>query len=62
MDLLNDVWNSFVNDVLYVSSRTILVKFKFARVKVCAVDMYAHTKDDEETEKFWNNLDRVGNG
>ena len=46
-----------------VSSRTLWVKLRFSRVKVCAVLVYSPTeREGEERERFWNDLDRVGNG
>ena len=38
--LLNDVWHSVVIDFGCVSSRIMLIKFKFSRVKVCVVAGY----------------------
>ena len=38
--LLNDVWYNAVIDFGIVSSRIMLIKFKFSRVKVCVVAGY----------------------
>ena len=41
----------------FVSSR---IKFKFSRVKVCVVVGYGPNEgDDEERDRFWNNMDRT---
>ena len=52
-----------------VSSRTLWVKFKFLRVKVClmVVVVYGPTEGSvEKRERFWKGLDwvldKVGNG
>ena len=50
-----------------ISSRTLWVKFKFSRVKVYILEVYGATEgEDEEMERFRNDLnrvlDRVGNG
>ena len=49
--LLNNVWHNSVVRSGYVSSRILLIKFKFSRVKVCVVVGYGP-----------NEGDRVGNG
>ena len=47
--LLNDVWNSAVEDSECVSSRILWIKFKFSRVKVCVVVGYSPNEGDVET-------------
>ena len=40
-----------------VSSRILLAKFKFSRVKVCVVVVFGTTKGEvEERKRFWNDL------
>ena len=40
--------------------RTLWVKFKFSRVKVCVVVVYGPTKGElEERERFWNDLEKA---
>ena len=46
--LLNDVWQSAVINFECVSSRILLVKFKFSRVKLCVVAGYVPTEDNGE--------------
>ena len=50
-----------------VRSRILWIKFRFSRVKVCAMAEYGANEDDvEERSIFWNDLDmikdRIGNG
>ena len=66
-DLLSDVRHSAVAKHGYVSPRTLWVKFKFSRVKVCVVMGYGPNETEgEERDRFWNDMDRtlgsVGNG
>ena len=57
--LIKNVWRSAVSDFRYVSSRTLWVKFKFSRVKVCKVLVYDPTEGEvKESEWFWNFLDK----
>ena len=65
--LLNDVWHSAVIDFGCVSCRILWIKFKFSRVKVCAVVEYGLSEGDgEERDRFSNDMDRIldsaGNG
>ena len=59
--LMNNMLHSVVIDFRCVSSRTLWVKFKFSRVKVCL----GNRGEFEERERFWNDfdkiVDRVGN-
>ena len=50
--LMNYVWHSTVVKFRYVSSRILLIKFKFSRVNVCVVVEYGPTEGDgEERER-----------
>ena len=55
-------------DFKCVSSRILLIKFKFSRFKVCVVVVWygPNERIGEERERFWNDMDRtmdrVGNG
>ena len=65
--LLNDVWHSAVIEFGCISFRTLWIKFKYSRVKVCVVVGYGPNEGiGEERERFWNEMDRtmgrVGNG
>ena len=42
-----------------VSSRILLIKFKFPRAKVCVIVGYGPNKLNEERDRFWNDLDRI---
>ena len=57
--LLNDVWHSVLVKFGYVSSRILLIKFKY-------VGYDPAEGDDEESDRFWNDMDRtpdcVGSG
>ena len=53
--LLNNVWHSAVVDFGCVSTRTLWIKLKFSRVKVCVVVGY-YPNEREKT------LDNIGNG
>ena len=56
--LLNDVWHNAVIDFGCVSSRILWIKFKFSRVKVCAVVGCGYNEGIvEEREKFWNDME-----
>ena len=44
--LMNDVYHSAVIDLRCVSSRTLWVKFKFSRVKVCVGLVYGSTEGE----------------
>ena len=58
---MNDVWHSAVIYFGYISSRTLWVKFKFSKVKVCVGVMYDPTEGNvEEREKFWNDFSLTG--
>ena len=46
--LMNGASHSAVIDFGYFSSRTLWIKFKFSRVKVCVVVMYCPTEGDVE--------------
>ena len=49
----------------WVSSRTLWLKFKFSKVKVCMVILVVYNSTDgnvEEREVFWKDLDRVIGG
>ena len=64
---MNDVCHSAVVDFGCVSSRTLWIKYKFSKVKVCLVVGYVPNEGDgEERNRFWNDmnrtLDSVGNG
>ena len=64
---MNDMWHSAVVDFRCISFRFVWSKFKFSRVKVCAVVGYGPNEGiGDETERFWNypymTVDRVGNG
>ena len=61
------MWYNAVIDFGIVSSRIMLIKFKFSRVKVCVVVGYGPNEGNgKERERFWNyldkNVDRGGNG
>ena len=46
-----------------LSVKVCQVKIKFARVKACIPVIYGINKGDEkQKERFWNDLNRVGNG
>ena len=65
--LLSIVWYSVVDEFRNVSSRILWSRFKFSRVKVCAVVVYDPTTlDDKEGEiflhKFGRVLNRIDNG
>ena len=58
--LLNNVWHSAVVDLGCVSSRILLIKFKFSKVKVCLVVEYGPNEGyGEERERFWSDMDRT---
>ena len=58
--LLNVVWDCAVVDFGCISSRIPRIKFNFSSVKVCVVVGYSPNEgDDEERDRFWNNLDRL---
>ena len=46
--LLNDVWHSAVVKSGYVSSRILLIKFKFSRVIVCVMVGYGPNEGESE--------------
>ena len=60
------MWHSVLIDFGCVTSRILLIKFKFSRVKVCVVVGYSPSEDVEERDIFCNDMDwilgRVGNG
>ena len=56
---LNDVCHSAVVDFGCVSSRTLWIKYKFSRVIVLVVVGYSSNEDDEERDRFWNDMDRI---
>ena len=65
--LLSDVWRIAPIDFGCVSSRILLIEFKFSRVRVCVVVGYSPNEEiGEERESFRNymnrTVDRVGNG
>ena len=60
--LLNRMWYNAVNQFKCIRSRILWVKSKYPRRKECVVVVYGNTnRESEEKEKFWNDLDRVGN-
>ena len=40
-------------------SRILFIKFRFSKVKVCVVVGYGPNEDDEERDRFWNDMDRI---
>ena len=58
--LLNDVRCSAVIDFGYVSSRILIIEFKFSRAIVYVVVGYSPSEGDvEERDRFWNDMDRI---
>ena len=48
---------------MLVLARILWIKFKFSRVKVCVGMGYGPNEGiGGERERFWNDMDRVGNG
>ena len=66
--LMSELWHKSLVNFVCVSSRILMVKFKFARVKVCVVVAYGPSDNcaAEERVEFWNDLkgvlDRVNRG
>jgi exonuclease III len=66
--LLSDVWHRSMVGFECVSSRILMIKFKFERVKVCVVVTYGPSEGsgDVECNNFWNGLkgvlDKVSGG
>ena len=65
--LMKDEWHNAVIDFRCIIFRTIWIKFKFSRLKMCVGVVYGPTEGKVvEKERFWNDLDkvvdRVGNG
>ena len=56
---MSDVWHSVVVKHGCISQRILLIKFKFSRVKVFVVVGYGSNEDDEERDRFWNDMDRI---
>ena len=54
------VGNSALVDFGHVSSRILWIKFKFSRVKICVVVGYGpNERDGEESDRFWNDMERT---
>ena len=50
---MKGMWHNAVTDFGCTNSRTLWIKFKFPRDKVCVVAVYGPTEGDaEEREKF----------
>ena len=53
------VWHSAVIDFGCLSSKILWIKLKFSRVIVLVVVGYSSNEDDEERDRFWNDMDRI---
>src|SRR5678816_3429211 len=58
--LMSDLWYRAMVDFVCVSTRILMVKFKFEKVKVCVVVMYGPSEGNvEENTIFWDNLNDI---
>src|SRR5678816_1549157 len=61
--LMSDLWYRAILDFVFVSTRILMVKFKFEKVKVCVVVTYGPYEGNvEESTIFWDNLNGDLNG
>lgn len=59
--LMSDLWHKYMVKFVNVSSRILIVKYKFERVKVCEVVTYGSSEgsEDEEWMTYCNKLNIV---
>ena len=58
--LMDDAWRSAEINFGFVTTRSLWLKFRFSRGKLCVVVLYGPTGGNvEERARFWKDLDKV---